>query len=259
MNLGISKKRVLITGASRGIGAEIARHFAVEGCRLSLIARDRKNLESVIEETGGARAGHDYLALNLREPGAPTEAVNDLLSRHESIDIAVHSLGGGLGIKNPLAEMNDWLEVWKFNVGIAIEMNALLVPSMRKMSWGRIVHISSINAATGGTMVKPYGGAPAYSCAKAYLNMYTKVVSREFAKDNIVVSAVMPGTILSKGKHWDKLRKKDPQRVTEYLEHHHAINRFGMAEEIAPFVLLLASHHASFAAGSLVNIDGGAF
>ena len=51
MNLGISKKRVLITGASRGIGAEIARHFAVEGCRLSLIARDRKNLESVIEET----------------------------------------------------------------------------------------------------------------------------------------------------------------------------------------------------------------
>ena len=107
-------------------------------------------------------------------------------------------------------------------------------------------------------MVKPYGGAPAYSCAKAYLNMYTKVVSREFAKDNVIVSAIMPGTVRSKGKHWDKLEKKDPKKVKEYLEHHHAIGRFGDAAEIAPFVLLLSSSHASFAAGSLVNIDGGA-
>jgi 3-oxoacyl-[acyl-carrier protein] reductase len=184
--------------------------------------------------------------------------VEELLSRHEPIDIAVHNVGGGLGIRDPLAKMNDWLEVWKFNAGIAIEMNALLVPSMRKYRWGRIVHISSINAVTGGTMVEPYGGAPAYSCAKAYLNMYTKILGRELAKDNVIVSAVMPGTILSKGKHWDKLQKKDPQRISKYLERYHAIGRFGNAKEIAPFVILLASNHASFAAGSVVNIDGGA-
>jgi NAD(P)-dependent dehydrogenase (short-subunit alcohol dehydrogenase family) len=258
MDLGIAKKRVLITGASRGIGAEIARHFAKEGCQLSLIARDRKNLESVLKEIGNTDVGHDYLEINLRDPGAPTEAVKELLSRHESIDIIVHNLGGALGVKDPLADINDWLEVWRFNVGIAIEMNANLVPVMKKNKWGRIIHVSSINAVTGGAMVEPYGGSPAYSCAKAYLNMYIKVIGREMVKDNVIVSGVMPGTILSKGKYWDKLQKLNPQRVKEYLENHHAINRFGKAEEIAPFVLLLASTHASFAAGSLLNIDGGA-
>jgi len=76
-------------------------------------------------------------------------------------------------------------------------------------------------------------------------------------KDNVIITAVMPGTIFSKGKHYDKLQKKNPQLVKEFLDRHHAIGRFGNAEEIAPFVLLLASSYASFAAGSLVNIDGG--
>jgi len=257
MDLGIKNKRVVITGGSRGIGAEIARHFAKEGCRLSLIARNRKNLESMMDEVGGAREGHDFLDLDLRGRNTPNKAVNKLLSKHESIDIVVHNVGGGLGVKNPLAEAKDWYEVWKFNVGIAIEMNRVLIPPMKKKRWGRIIHISSISAVTGGTMIKPYGGAPAYSCAKAYLNMYTKVIGRELAKDNVIVSAVMPGTILSKGKHWDKMRKKNPEMVEKYLEQYHAIERFGRAEEIAPFVLVLASEYSTFAAGSILPVDGG--
>ena len=157
-----------------------------------------------------------------------------------------------------MAKVNDWLKVWEFNVGIAIQMNAQLIPPMKVNKWGRIVHISSMNAVTGGTMVDPYGGSPAYNCAKAYLNMYVKNIGRELAKDNIIATAVMPGTIFSKGKHYDKLQKKNPQLVKEFLYHHHAIGRFGKAEEIAPFVLLLCSTHASFAAGSLMSIDGGA-
>ena len=61
MDLGIKNKRIVITGASRGIGAEIARHFAREGGQLSLIARDKENLKSVLGEIGGMEAGHDYL------------------------------------------------------------------------------------------------------------------------------------------------------------------------------------------------------
>ena len=106
-------------------------------------------------------------------------------------------------------------------------------------------------------MVEPYGGAPAYSCAKAYLNMYTKAIGRELARDNVIVSAVMPGTILSEGKHWDKLQKQNPEAVKNYLERHHAIGRFGRADELAPFVLLLASELASFASGSVLPVDGG--
>jgi len=67
----------------------------------------------------------------------------------------------------------------------------------------------------------------------------------------------MPGTILSKSKHWDKMRKKNPEIVEKYLEQYHAIGRFGKAEEIAPFVLVLASEYATFAAGSILPVDGG--
>ena len=92
---------------------------------------------------------------------------------------------------------------------------------------------------------------------KAFLNMYSKVLGRELARYNVIASAVMPGVILSKGKHWDRLSKKEPEMIRNYLKNHHAIRRFGSAKEIAPFVLLLASKHATFASAANVNIDGG--
>ena len=144
-----------------------------------------------------------------------------------------------------------------FNVGIAIEMNNILIPKMKEKKWGRIIHVSSLNAVTGGTMSDGEAPAPTYTCAKAFLNMYTKVLGREIARFGVIFSAIMPGVILSKGKHWDRLLKKEPKLIKNYLKNHLAIRRFGDAKEIAPFVLLLASKHASFAATSIINIDGG--
>ena len=256
MDFGFKNKRIVITGASRGIGAEIARFFSREGGDLTLIARDKTNLKNLISSFKNNN-NHDFIDINLRDDGAPTEVVNKVLLNHNKIDVLVHNVGGGLGVKDPTAKIKDWLKVWQFNVGIAIEMNNIVVPKMQESKWGRIVHISSINAVNGGTMVKPYGGAPAYSCAKAYLNMYTTVLSREVGKDNVIVSSIMPGTILSKGKHWDKLRKKDPKLYKDYINQYHSIGRMGSASEIAPFVLLLSSDYASFASGSIFPIDGG--
>jgi 3-oxoacyl-[acyl-carrier protein] reductase len=254
MDLGIKDNRVLITGGSKGIGVAIAKAFAEEGCKVSLVARDEDQLKKTVEELG---TGHDYLDVDLLESGAPTKAAKELIERHGTFDIVVHNVGGGLGIKDPLASVEDWANVWNFNVGIAIEMNALLVPLMQKQKWGRIVNISSIAAVTGGPMVEPFGGSPQYAVAKSYLNSYTKVLGRELAKDNVVVTAVMPGAILSPGKHWEKLQKSDPKKVDEYLQHHLAAGRFGKAEEIAPFVVFLASELASFASGSVIPVDGG--
>ena len=258
MDLGIRNKRVLITGGSKGIGVATARAFAREGCRVALIARYENELNKVIEELGGTIKGHEFLAIDLLKPGAPSNAVKELIKRNGPFDIAIHNVGGGLGVKGPLGDVEDWLKVWQFNVGIAIEMNALLIPPMKEKMWGRIVHISALAGVTGGAMVHPYGGALPYACAKSYLNMYTKTLGREFAKDNVIITALMPGAILSKGKHWDKLQKIKPEVVEEYLHQYYATGRFGKAEEMAPFILMLASEHASFAAGAIVPVDGGA-
>ena len=169
----------------------------------------------------------------------------------------MHNVGGGLGQKGPLDKVEDWNAVWQFNVGIAIEINSVLIPEMKKHGWGRVVHISSITAELGDPSMKSLGGSLAYAAAKAYLNAYIKGLGREMAKDNIVVSGVMPGVVLSKGKHWDKLKNEKPELVDEFLNHYYPIGRFGSAEEISPFVVLLASQQASFAAGSIIPISGG--
>ena len=155
MNLGLKNKRVVITGSSKGIGAEIARQFAEEKCRVTLIARDKNKLNEITQEIGGEKFGHTYICSDLKNEGAPKQVFNELIKIHKKIDIVIHNVGGGLGIKNPLADLNEWIKVWNFNVGIAISLNSLIIPLMKKNKWGRIVHVSSISAITGGTMVKP--------------------------------------------------------------------------------------------------------
>jgi NAD(P)-dependent dehydrogenase (short-subunit alcohol dehydrogenase family) len=257
MDLGISGKRVLVTGASKGIGAAIARAFAREGCVLSLLARNEKNLNQVLDEIGGAKAGHDYLSVNLRETKAPTQAVNELLARHKYFDIVVHNVGGALGRKGPLTGIDHWKDVWDFNAGIPIEINRLLIPLMKKQQWGRVIHISSISAEAGEPREHPYGGALPYAAAKAYLNAYVKGLGIEMAEHNIIVTALMPGAVLSKGKYWEKLSKTKPELVKEFLNRHYSIGRFATADEIAPFAVFMASEQASFAAGSIVPLGGG--
>jgi 3-oxoacyl-[acyl-carrier protein] reductase len=250
MDLGIVGKRVLITGASQGIGRAIALAFAREGCRVAVVARRETELHNVAAEMGGAEKGHSYCAIDLMEEGAPARAVKELASPKDEFEIVVHNVGGTLGMKNSLAPMEDWNRVWKFNVGIAQEINALVIPPMQKKQWGRVIHISSVAALD-------LRGSCAYGPSKAYLNAYTKVLGRAVAPDGVVVSAILPGAVYAPGGHWDWVQENKPEMLQDFLRHHHAIGRLGTAQEIAPFVLFMASQHVAFAPGALINVDGG--
>ena len=256
MNLGINGKRVLVTGASSGLGRLIATEFAKEGCLVSAIARREKELKELVKEMGGEEKGHSFYQTDLMEEGAPAKAVKEL-SKENGFDIVVHNLGGTLEIKDPLASMEDFFNVWKFNVGISIEINNLAIPQMKKRKWGRIINISSISA-------ESLRGSAAYAAAKAYLNAYTKTLGRAVAKDGIVVSAIMPGAIYTQGGHWDENSQKNAKdkeaflkKKSDFLRHHHAIGRMGNTEEVVPFVLFMASKHVTFANGSIIPVDGG--
>lgn len=250
MDLGIKDKRVLITGASQGIGKATALAFAEEGCRVAVIARREDKLKELIEEMGGKSKGHSYYARDLMKKGEPTAAVNELTSKGGNFEIVVHNIGGTLELKEPLAPVDKWHRVWQLNAGIAIEINALVVPFMQKQRWGRVIHISSVSA-------EDVRGSAPYAAAKAYLNAYVKGVGRAFAKDGIVFSAIMPGAIFAEGGHWDNIKKTNPDMVEDFLRHHHAIGRLGSAEEIAPFVLFMASRQVTFAPASTIRVDGG--
>jgi len=256
MDLRLKGKKALIVGASKNIGAAIAQNLADEGCKLFLIARDESKLKDMCHSLGDKQAGHGYLAMDLRKEGEPTEAAQEAMRWAGGVDVVIHNVGGGLGYKDVLGPVGDWEDAWRFNVGIAIEMNRILIPPMRQKKWGRVVHISSIVAELG----EPFGefsGALPYVAAKAYMNAYVKGLGRAVARDNVIVSGVMPGALFSQGKFWDRMLKENPLKVKDFIDHFYPVGRLGKPEEIAPFVSLLASDLAGFASGALIPVSGG--
>lgn len=249
MDLGIAGKRVLITAGSGGLGRATALAFAKEGCRVAVVARNVEKLNSLLVDMGGASAGHAIEVADLMAPGAPARVVATLVEQGGPFDILVHNMGGTLGVKDPLASAEQWAAVWRFNVGVALEINQAVIPGMVERGWGRILHISSNAAETG-------RGATPYAAAKAYLNTYVKGLGRSFAPHGLVISALMPGAFEAEGGHWERVRRDNPAMLQDFLSHYQAIGRLGRPEELTPFLLFLASPLASFATASVLTVDG---
>ena len=250
MDLGITGKRVLVTGASQGLGRAIAMDFAREGCQVAVVARREDKLRELVTSMGGQECGHTLCAVDLMEEGGPSRFFSQLTAQDRSFDIVVHNVGGTLNVRDPLSGVEEWNRVWRFNVGIAIEINQLAIPPMQQNGWGRVVHISSTAA------IDVRGSGP-YAAAKAYLNAYVKTVGRSLAQSGVVVSALMPGSLMAEGGHWEHVSETNPFQIEDFLRHHQAIGRFGTPEEISPFALVMGSELAKFAPACILPVDGG--
>ncbi len=224
MNLGIEGRIALVVGSSRSIGLEVCRELRSEGCKVITASRTE---------------GVDLMPL-----GAPEAFCASI----EPPDIIIHAIGGSQGLTDTLGSSQDWATVWRLNLGIAHDINRYFIPMMQRNGWGRIVHISS-NAPKIGMGYCPFVSA------KAALDGYVKAVSKEFSKDGIIISAVAPGIIHTPGRYFASL---DSKQAEDYFNKYIPIQRFGRAEEVAKAISFLASEHASYMAGSIVNIDGGA-
>jgi len=251
MELGLKDKLAVVTGGGRGIGRGIALRLANEGARVAVASRTHADLEGVLEKMGGRARGHRAVSIDLMSDGAPDRLVRDLASDgFGSIDIVVHNLGGTLGITDPFCSVDDWRRIYRFNLEIAVELNRLLVPSMQEKGWGRVVHISSISS------MENHG--PATYCAmKAALTAYTRSFGGVVAPDGVVVSAVLPGAVFTKGGYWDVTSRENPDHVAKFLSERQRIGRFGDIDEIGSYVAFLCSERASFGTGSIVPVDGG--
>lgn len=249
MELNLKNKKVLIIGASRGIGRGIVKGFAKENTNLVIVARTEELLQNVQQEALKNEAEScTYIVEDIMACDTKVFA-KELLSQYGAFDVVVHNVGGSLVSRDHLAGAEEWEYALKFNALASIDMNSVLIPPMIERGDGRIIHISSISA----VMLR---GNPLYASAKAFLNAYVTTVGRQLAPTGVLLCSVMPGAVAFPGSYWDKFVKEGHPRVDDFLRHHQAVNRFGTPEEIANAVVFMASDKSSFMQATNIPVDG---
>lgn len=252
MKLGIEGKRALVTGGATGIGKAIAIELAKEGAKVVITSRRSNRVDATVAELNKVSDGHMGIVSNLTDDGEPTRVVNEILQKYGALDIVVNNVGDTLGIVDPLCPVEDWVRLFRLILGVAIEVNNTAIPAMRRNCWGRIVNI------TAGAGMENSGPVP-YSSLKAAFTAYSRSMARVLALEDtgIVMSAVLPGVVLTEEGHWSDVLKTRPEHADKYLQERTVLRRFGRPDEISPMVALLCSELASFCIGSIVPVEGG--
>ena len=251
MDLGIKNKIALVTGGASGIGKAIAVDLALEGVTVIITSRSDEKLKDALTELKKINNKCVGFKCELTEDNSPTELVNLVMNQFGSIDIVVNNVGATLGILDPLCPLDDWYNLFKLIMGVAIEINNKVIPIMKKNNWGRIVNI------TAGASMENSGPVP-YCSLKAAYTAYSRSMARVLAleKTGIVMSAVLPGVVITEDGHWTQ-SNANSDHAEKYLKDRTVLGRFGQPDEISPIVVLLCSEKASFCIGSVIPVEGG--
>lgn len=247
--MDIEGKNILITGASKGLGAVCARALAAQGARLALLARSADKLEEVRLSLLSPEK-HLSVPLDLTDMSKLREGINKAKCFLGDIDVVLHVAGGGLGLRDPLLDADGLIKLFTLNLVAAVEINRLIVPDMIKKGKGNLVHIASI-ASTEAT------GSVGYNTVKSALAAYVRSLGREIAGSGVVATGILPGGFYAPGNSWERLEASKPEVVKQFIEERLPRKFLGRAEELVPMVLLLCSDAASMMGGCLVPIDAG--
>jgi NAD(P)-dependent dehydrogenase (short-subunit alcohol dehydrogenase family) len=246
MHVDMSGRVAVVTGASRGIGAAVARAFREAGAKVALAARDADALQRLAQELGG----DDHALAVPTDVGSEdsvAEMVRRVVARFGRLDYACNNAAGGGHPPTPLAEVG----IGAFDSGIAVSLRGIFlsmreeIPAVVRSGGGSIVNMSS----TAG--LQAVGGLATYVAAKHGVEGLTKVAALDYAGQGVRVNALAPGPILT-----DNLRRAGVDG-REAAARAMPLGRVGEPEEVASAVVWLCSDAAGFITGTTLVIDGG--
>jgi 3-oxoacyl-[acyl-carrier protein] reductase len=229
----LSGRRALVTGASGGIGAAIARGLHAQGCTVVLAGRRREALDELAAELG------DRCAVVTGDIG-DADAAETLIAAADPVDVLVNNAGITRDMLALRLKDADWQAVIDTNLGAAFRLSRAVLRGMLKRRWGRIVNITSIVGVTGNP------GQANYAAAKAGLIGMSKALAQEVAARGVTVNCVAPGFI-----------DTAMTRVLDDKQREALLGRIPAGSDIAAGVVYLASHEAGYVTGQTLHINGG--
>ena len=243
---------VLVTGATSGIGAAVARAFGDAGASVLLTGRDEERGAEVAADIASDGGAAEFIASDITKGGACRELVQTAMDRFGRLDVLVNNAGIIHRADAEATTGEQWDKTIAVNLTAAFRMSRAAVPAMRKGGGGAIVNIASDWALVGGKR------AVAYCASKGGMLLMTKAMALDHAQENIRVNAVCPTDIMTPMLA-DEFRaaglsnEEGLAASGEFIP----MGRVGTPEEVARAVLFLASDQASFMTGVGLPLDGG--
>jgi len=242
------KPRALITGASRGIGAAVAKKLAADGYPVIVHFQSREDaaqkVKSEIEAAGGKV---ELVKFDVTDYDASQAAIGKLLEDARPIGVLVNNAGVTADAPFPAMDREMWRKVIATSLDGFYNVTQPLSMPMIKLRWGRIVNLTSVSGVIGNR------GQVNYSAAKAGLIGATKALAQEMAKRNVTVNAVAPGPVetdmfqgaIANGTPLEEVLKHIPMR------------RIATVDDVAAMVSFLCSDAAGYITGQVIGVNGG--
>jgi len=255
MNIDLSEKRVIVTGASRGIGRAIARAFAAEGARVAICARTEADVKAAGDELAKTARAVIAKAVDVTDTAGVKQFVDEVAEQWGGVDVLVNNAGqgrsGNIDTLTPeqILEHANVLQMGHFRFVQSV------VPHMRKQRWGRIIEINALAGA-----IPTPDGIPSV-INRASCIALSKTLGMSLPKDGILVNTLNMGWIDTGqwNRHFNEMpagscsREEFDQMVLKVVP----LGRFGKPEDVAGMALFLASDYASFISAASIDIAGG--
>jgi len=264
VDLGLSGRACVVTGASRGIGRATARMLCAEGADVLLVARSEEILLEAADEcaAAGQQAGGraESLVADVTDASSAERIVSEATDRLGKVDVLVNN--AGTARRRPFDEVpdEDWYAAWELNVMAPMRLMKAAVPGMRERGWGRIVNVSSSSGK------RPSAATPEYSVAKAAELSLSRLFADRYAADGVLINAICPGAVKSElwtdeGGLLDQVMEMEGlssrEEALEAAAVGRPIGRIAEVDEVAGAIAFLCSEHASYTSGAAWSVDGG--